>query len=42
MIFDDINRQAEYSLMDSVSKKLNKPFQIYTSSEQKQFGVIFP
>lgn len=42
MIFDDVNRKPEYELMVLVSEKLNRPFNVYQSSEKKQFGVIFP
>jgi hypothetical protein len=42
MIFDDVNRKPEYDLMEAVAKKLNRPFNVYQSSKQKQFGVIFP
>ena len=42
MIFDDVNRIAEYNLLVAVSQKLNKPYTIYKSNGQKNFGVILP
>jgi len=42
MIFDDVNRVAEYELLVAVSDKLNKPYTVYTTSTQKSFGVILP
>ncbi len=42
MIFDDVHRNAEYNLLVAVSQKLNKPYTIYKSNGQKNFGVILP
>ncbi len=42
MIFDDVNRIAEYHLLTAVSHKLNKPYTIYESNGEKKFGVILP
>lgn len=40
MIFDDINRSAEYELMVKVSQKLNRPYEVVSDSSGKQFGVL--
>jgi len=40
IIFDDVNRKAEHKLMENVSKKLNRPYKIFTDSSRKKFGVI--
>jgi len=40
IIFDDIDRPAEYNLMRKVANKLGKNFTIYTDSFGKQFGVV--
>jgi len=40
IIFDDINRKAEYDLMVKVSKKIKRGFKIYKDSFRKKFGVI--
>lgn len=39
LIFDDVNRQPELILMQNVSKKLNRPYEIFKSGT-KAFGVI--
>lgn len=40
MIFDDIHREAELNLLKDVAHKLKKSYQIYSCSDDKQFGVI--
>lgn len=41
MIFDDVERPAEYELITQVSKKLNREFTMYETGPKK-FGVILP
>lgn len=40
IIFDDVNRPAEYELMVNVATFLHKKFVIFTDSSNKQFGVV--
>jgi len=40
IIFDDINRKAEYKLMVDVAKKLGKNFRIYKDSFGKKYGIV--
>lgn len=40
IIFDDVNRKPEHSLMTDVAKKLKKPFKILHGGTGKQFGVV--
>ena len=40
IIFDDVERQAEYNLMCNVSDALNRNFTIFTDSFGKKFGII--
>jgi len=40
IIFDDVNRQAEYDLMVKVANTLNRSFIIFDDSARKQFGVL--
>jgi hypothetical protein len=42
MIFDDVNRDGEYALMEKVAAKLQRKFEIFKTSSQKQFGLILP
>lgn len=41
MIFDDVNRPAEYNLLNNVALKLKKSFTIIKHKE-KHFGIILP
>lgn len=40
IIFDDVNRRAEYELLKDVANKLNKPYIILKGSTNKQFGIV--
>ena len=40
MVFDDLQRKADRSTLNSVAGKLKKPFVTYTYQEGKPFGVI--
>jgi len=40
IIFDDVNRPAEYDLMVKVTDTLNRSFIIFDDSARKQFGVL--
>lgn len=42
LIFDDVNRPAEYKLLIDVAKYLNRPYQIFEDDAKKKFGVILP
>ncbi|HJZ24117.1 MAG TPA: hypothetical protein VJ201_06700 [Candidatus Babeliales bacterium] len=40
IIVDDIQRDPERILLENVSKKLERPYEIITCSDKKKFGVI--
>ncbi len=45
IIFDDVEREAEYQLMIRVAQKLNRDFKIFAGNDpikKKNFGVLMP
>jgi hypothetical protein len=40
IIFYDTNKEPEYNLMEKVSEKLNRNYEVFYTASAKQFGVI--